>query len=495
MSISLKAKKNLGNKKNQRGSGALLDAFEQYDLQEDNNMADDQYDELLRDSQNYKKARANYDFEDDPKYQGVKVSKNSLYQSSKTSGKRQFIDREISEDESIESVDSIVEEEEESQVKEKAKDSLNNLNVDKFLEEIDEQDQEIITSKKDRQKELKKAKAVKHQQALLDIVFESRVKMQDTLKLANRLPYAPTLSSLAKIDASKEVRKGLKELEVEVVDLIDLLGDITHEYHSKSESNCTLAKDKRLFECQKTLKEDNVSTKDFVTSYRFNTEEIWKTIDESFEAQFSYIDTTISTWAQKFNMLNQNSIKGRFANIYQTPTQQAQKAMEDFDRLVKRSQIKDLSVQPLFNLGEASADYDQEIYNDEDFYLTIFREMLQKQAQSDVQNSGNGEFLFENTQLYLKSRQLKAKPKKEVDRRASKNRKIRYDVHPKLLNFVAPTENTVLLAGRDHILKNLFGLYEKEQNNPVEETQKKKGGLRKKVKKNPEDNEGVINLL
>lgn len=40
---------------------------------------------------------------------------------------------------------------------------------------------------------------------------------------------------------------------------------------------------------------------------------------------------------------------------------------------------------------------------------------------------------------YLQNRSL-TKPKKDVDRKASKNRKIRYNIHPKLLNFM-PCQN------------------------------------------------------
>lgn len=48
--------------------------------------------------------------------------------------------------------------------------------------------------------------------------------------------------------------------------------------------------------------------------------------------------------------------------------------------------------------------------------------------------------------------------KKEVDRRASKNRKIRYVVHDKIINFLTPLENLTIFEGRDAIVNNLFGV-------------------------------------
>ena len=44
--------------------------------------------------------------------------------------------------------------------------------------------------------------------------------------------------------------------------------------------------------------------------------------------------------------------------------------------------------------------------------------------------------------------------KKDVDRKASKNRKIRYVIHDKIVNFLVPLENLKLLEGRDAIVSN-----------------------------------------
>jgi hypothetical protein len=52
---------------------------------------------------------------------------------------------------------------------------------------------------------------------------------------------------------------------------------------------------------------------------------------------------------------------------------------------------------------------------------------------------------------------MKEQAKKEVDRRASKNRKIKYVVHDKILNFMPSRENLHLVEGRQAIVSNLFG--------------------------------------
>lgn len=44
-----------------------------------------------------------------------------------------------------------------------------------------------------------------------------------------------------------------------------------------------------------------------------------------------------------------------------------------------------------------------------------------------------------------------------MDRRASKNRKIRYVVHEKILNFLMPQQNLAALEGKEALVANLFG--------------------------------------
>lgn len=47
---------------------------------------------------------------------------------------------------------------------------------------------------------------------------------------------------------------------------------------------------------------------------------------------------------------------------------------------------------------------------------------------------------------YLERRNMGDKEKKDIDRKASKNRKVRYNVHAKLLNFLACQSENLLEA-------------------------------------------------
>ena len=61
-----------------------------------------------------------------------------------------------------------------------------------------------------------------------------------------------------------------------------------------------------------------------------------------------------------------------------------------------------------------------------------------------------------STKLALLEKKLgKTENKKVVDRKASKARKLRFEVHEKLLNFVNPIENLTILEGRNEIINSL----------------------------------------
>lgn len=78
--------------------------------------------------------------------------------------------------------------------------------------------------------------------------------------------------------------------------------------------------------------------------------------------------------------------------------------------------------------------------------------------------TGEDDIYVDGADLSLTQRALERKrrlqettgPKKEVDRRASKNRKIRYIVHEKLVNFMTPVDAPALPEA-ESVLQSLFG--------------------------------------
>ncbi|KDD71880.1 hypothetical protein H632_c4240p0, partial [Helicosporidium sp. ATCC 50920] len=81
---------------------------------------------------------------------------------------------------------------------------------------------------------------------------------------------------------------------------------------------------------------------------------------------------------------------------------------------------------------------DPETFDDSEFYSFLLKEFIESSGNTDAS-------------LYSVP-----KKRKVVDHRASKGRKLRYHVHQKLVNFMAPVE-VEEPAFADQLFSNLFG--------------------------------------
>lgn len=84
--------------------------------------------------------------------------------------------------------------------------------------------------------------------------------------------------------------------------------------------------------------------------------------------------------------------------------------------------------------------YDNEIYNDSDFYEQLLKEYVMTATLG--------------SRINVKTK-LKRTKNQSVDVKASKGRRIRYNVHEKLVTFVAPQPHFTSL-NVDQLMKSLF---------------------------------------
>lgn len=117
----------------------------------------------------------------------------------------------------------------------------------------------------------------------------------------------------------------------------------------------------------------------------------------------------------------------------------------DKDRLIKRTQLKrslyEICGKPEPIIGDPTnvdelkdrhlKDYDQEIFDDQDFYNQLMRELIDRQASNVLDP-------VELSRKSIELQNLRNKNKKKVDTKASKGRKIRFNTHKPLVNFMAP---------------------------------------------------------
>ena len=101
-------------------------------------------------------------------------------------------------------------------------------------------------------------------------------------------------------------------------------------------------------------------------------------------------------------------------------------------------------------------EYDPEVFDDDDFYHNLLRELIEGKAGSSEGQKDH----------WLQIQKLRAKAnRKRVDTRASKGRKIRYDIHAKLVNFMAPVRNNRPGQISEEARNELFASLFKSRNN------------------------------
>ncbi len=119
------------------------------------------------------------------------------------------------------------------------------------------------------------------------------------------------------------------------------------------------------------------------------------------------------------------------------------------DRLIKRTRTP-RSCAPA--QAAEKVNEDPEIYDDADFYQQLLKELVD---QRTTDSSAPGSSVPTVRWAAIKE----AKTRKHVDRKASKGRKLRFNVHEKLQNFTAPEDRTTWEQDAvDRFCGTLFGL-------------------------------------
>uniref|UniRef100_A0A0N5AT97 TRAUB domain-containing protein n=1 Tax=Syphacia muris TaxID=451379 RepID=A0A0N5AT97_9BILA len=120
-------------------------------------------------------------------------------------------------------------------------------------------------------------------------------------------------------------------------------------------------------------------------------------------------------------------------------------------RLIRRTQIKRSDGERIG--GNSETVCDSEIFDDDDFYQQILRDLIEKKTT-------NTSDPIEMSRQWIQIQQLRQKrsKKKVVDTKASKGRKIRYVVIPKLVNYFPSTPETVKWSHemRNQLFQSLF---------------------------------------
>jgi len=265
-----------------------------------------------------------------------------------------------------------------------------------------------------------------------------RIRLQKTLSAANRLPPPDVLSEFAEhaLQSRKAARKEVVAALDELTELRALLLQ-----HSPAYPKDKLILPHHPDQGQKRKQPHLPHVHDLTSA--------WHAAQQLDHAFAPYQDATLDKWWQKVVGVQQQQTN-KFKTMNQTLTAQITAALRDKDRLRKRTKLVRNDDVPLGTELDKTLEtnHADHVFDDNDFYSQLLRELIDTKAATvdtskpmvqDVDGLG----VMDHVALALTSQQimlkaLQKKNKKNVDTRASKGRKIRYQVMDKLRNFMAP---------------------------------------------------------
>ncbi|EMP37708.1 Protein AATF [Chelonia mydas] len=322
-----------------------------------------------------------------------------------------------------------------------------------------EDDGGVVTFSKEKvSEEVEKGKAVKNQIALWDQLLEGRIKLQKALLTANQLPQPDTFPAFKK-EGGREFASALKNsykaLKALLRALVDLQDELLYQYpgtrhlvdgkQSKVESNEEIpsGSDEEMGgEDQMRRKgppKRKLEMEDYPEFMAKRFADFRTAFERSILTQIDHI------MMDKERLLRRTQTKRSVYRVLGKPEQESQPIPESLPGCSE--------VVPQAKSNMHLKDLDEEIFDDDDFYHQLLRELIERKTSS----------LDPNDQVamgrqWLAIQKLRSKIQKKVDRKASKGRKIRYHVHSKLVSFMAPIDHcTMNDDARTELYRSLFG--------------------------------------
>ncbi|PPR81088.1 hypothetical protein GOBAR_AA39627 [Gossypium barbadense] len=205
-------------------------------------------------------------------------------------------------------------------------------------------------------------------------------------------------------------------------------------------------------------------------------DEEWLRISQMNRRIAAFRDKAVNKWQRKTEVTTgAAAIKSKLQAFNQNISEQVAAYMRDPTRMIKQMQQRRSTI-GIFgavteaannaNGEEAHPEGDPELLDDSEFYQQLLKEFFETvdPTSSGMLRVQNLSFLLKQNYYCLTTetafyalKRLQTKKRKIVDRCASKSRKIRYHVHEKIVNFMAP-EPMKLPPMAPKLFENLFGL-------------------------------------
>lgn len=266
--------------------------------------------------------------------------------------------------------------------------------------------------------------AVKQQRVAFDALLNARIKLQKGFT-------AIINSSDISWETAEENTDAIKSAESAALALWSTLEEL----------RCTLA-DVQAKEGAKKRK------RPAPVSHATSTESLWQRMQDLESDSQTHRRAVLEKWNNKVRGTNTSlpNAKGKLiANSDNSITAvlEAHVATELGERSTKK---------------QRTAEPSDAVYDDTSFYQTLLRDLVEQRMSSSDAVTNGLDSLHLQIPTHPTSGMRKDKVRKDVDTKASKGRKMRYNVHEKLQNFMAPEDRgTWTDRARDEFFASLLG--------------------------------------
>ncbi|KAJ7224472.1 apoptosis-antagonizing transcription factor, partial [Mycena pura] len=280
---------------------------------------------------------------------------------------------------------------------------------------------------KTREADRQKGKVVSQQIAIWESLLDARIRLQKSVAAANRLPSS---SQLPRYTELVDCRQSLESMLEEAFLLSDELFDLQEKLLLETELIVPPPRKRRRIEADAT-------PSDF-SSQLLEATRAAAALEHAYQRRcHPYLVQTLSKWSSKIQAVapsillpsNRNAFSSRNSQNLKSAVHLIDETLLDHKKLVARTQLrrsKDARLGETMDLEEEEGKIDTDVFDDTDFYQQLLRDIIDSRS-----NNGNGVDDWMTIQKQKKA-------KKKVDTKASKGRKLRYEVHEKLQNFMVP---------------------------------------------------------
>ncbi|KAL7740671.1 hypothetical protein ACLKA6_000041 [Drosophila palustris] len=304
--------------------------------------------------------------------------------------------------------------------------------------EDDIMDSTEIMSKTNQQAEIQKGICVQNQLRIWERLLELRINTQKVTSKVNLLPTPETLKVAN--ENNEELQAVLREAQERSSKLLEQL----------------LALQAALTQQNSEMRQSVKRKQPADGSTEPASKRYANALQSNFQNMVSYRNEVLLKWDDRTKLLTPGAgLKRKSLQEDYDIIKKIDSTLANRQALVEKSQtLKNNQQQPREEKDDAEmTDQSQRqphIYDDSDFYHQQLRELIEYKANTTSNMS-------EITKQFVELQKLRQKMKKKVDTRASKGRKLRYVVHNKLINFMAPNEASDWTeASKTELYKSLF---------------------------------------